>query len=312
MELILHRFEDAANIPGMGSQQQVNSAAQNVMQLPAQMRSPEMQQWALQQAAAVPGQMREQQQQAFDNSIKQQQLAVSQGTLANAEATQRANEKRYAASNLSALAKQGLKIDDTGQIVAQDDSELSPLLKQQIADKKSLEEFRAADAEYKQAAAELARSKADPNSPLAQQAAANFELSKQRLQVAQGNLVQRTNQNEFNMYGTVGGVAPAGTPTLPDGTPIGARNARFSQPTTAQINAAGAAQMITGKIPDVIANIDQLAPRMGPIEGRWNEFMQGRIGADDPEFAGLRTNLALLASQVALAHAQVFRGVAYR
>ena len=170
-----------ANIPGMGSQQQVNSAAQNVMQLPAQMRSPEMQQWALQQAAAVPGQLRDQQQQAFDNSIKQQQLAVSQGTLANAQATQQANEKRYQASNLSALAKQGLKIDDTGQIVAQDDSELSPLLKQQIADKKSLEEFRTADAEYKRAAAELDRAKADPNSPMAQQAAANFELSKQRL-----------------------------------------------------------------------------------------------------------------------------------
>ena len=144
-----------ANIPGMESQQQVNSAANNVIQLAARMRSPETQQLALQQAMSLPGQLRDQRQQEFDNYIKQQQLAVSQGTLANAQATQQANEKRYQASNLSALAKQGLKIDDTGQIVAQDDSELSPLLKQQIADKKSLEEFRTADAEYKRAAAEL-------------------------------------------------------------------------------------------------------------------------------------------------------------
>ena len=45
-----------ANIPGMGSQQPVNSAVQNVMQLPGLLKDPGMQQLALQQAMSLPGQ----------------------------------------------------------------------------------------------------------------------------------------------------------------------------------------------------------------------------------------------------------------
>ncbi len=44
--------------------------------------------------------------------------------------------------------------------------------------------------------------------------------------------------------------------------------------------------------------------KLGPVSGRWNEFMQGKVGMDNPEFAGLRSDLLLLSSAVALAHAR--------
>jgi hypothetical protein len=56
--------------------------------------------------------------------------------------------------------------------------------------------------------------------------------------------------------------------------------------------------------PEVLARIDALAPKLGPLEGRWNEFMQGKVGGDDPDFAALRSDLLMMSSAVALAHAQ--------
>jgi hypothetical protein len=56
--------------------------------------------------------------------------------------------------------------------------------------------------------------------------------------------------------------------------------------------------------PEVLSRIDAMAPKLGPMEGRWNEFMQGKVGADDPDFAALRSDLLMMSSAVALAHAQ--------
>jgi hypothetical protein len=38
--------------------------------------------------------------------------------------------------------------------------------------------------------------------------------------------------------------------------------------------------------------------------GHWNDFMQGKVGLDNPNFAQLRADLLLYSSSVALAHAQ--------
>jgi len=56
--------------------------------------------------------------------------------------------------------------------------------------------------------------------------------------------------------------------------------------------------------PEVLARIDALTPKLGPLEGRWNEFMQGKVGGDDRDFAALRSDLLMMSSAVALAHAQ--------
>jgi hypothetical protein len=75
-------------------------------------------------------------------------------------------------------------------------------------------------------------------------------------------------------------------------------------PTMTQRTAAGRAATVVAMAPEVLAEIDRLAPQLGPVSGRWNEFMQGRVGADNPDFAGLRTDLIMMSSAVALAHAQ--------
>ena len=75
-------------------------------------------------------------------------------------------------------------------------------------------------------------------------------------------------------------------------------------PTMQQRTAAGRAGTVVAMAPEVLSRIDALAPKLGPVEGRWNEFMQGRVGSDDPDFAALRSDLLMMSSAVALAHAQ--------
>jgi hypothetical protein len=73
---------------------------------------------------------------------------------------------------------------------------------------------------------------------------------------------------------------------------------------TMQMRTAGArAQLAAQEVPGVIQEITALKDQLGPIAGRWSEFMQGKVGAPNPEIAGLRSDLIFLSSAVALAHA---------
>lgn len=78
----------------------------------------------------------------------------------------------------------------------------------------------------------------------------------------------------------------------------------MNTPTTNQRTAAGRADTVLAMVPEVESRIDALSPKIGPIAGRWNEFMQGKVGSDDPDFAALRSDLLMMSSAVALAHAQ--------
>jgi hypothetical protein len=75
-------------------------------------------------------------------------------------------------------------------------------------------------------------------------------------------------------------------------------------PTMTQRTAAGRAQTVIEMAPEVIARIDAAASQMGPVAGRWNEFMQGKVGAPNQQMAELRSDLLMMSSAVALAHAQ--------
>ncbi len=75
-------------------------------------------------------------------------------------------------------------------------------------------------------------------------------------------------------------------------------------PTMQQRTAAGRAGTVIEMAPEVLSRIDSIAPKLGPVEGRWNDFMQGKVGMDDPDFAALRSDLLMMSSAVALAHAQ--------
>ena len=73
---------------------------------------------------------------------------------------------------------------------------------------------------------------------------------------------------------------------------------------TMQMRTAGSrAELAASQVPGIIQEVTRLKDQLGPLTGRWNEFMQGKVGAPNQEIAGLRTDLIFLSSAVALAHA---------
>jgi hypothetical protein len=114
---------------------------------------------------------------------------------------------------------------------------------------------------------------------------------------------QRPPQTTVVLPGGQVEVAKPGT-VLPEGTQNIGGFAVQGRPTTQMRNVNAQAQVAAEGIPATIAEIDKLKDQMGPIAGRWNEFMQGKIGMENPEFAGLRADLLMLSSAVALAHAR--------
>jgi hypothetical protein len=90
---------------------------------------------------------------------------------------------------------------------------------------------------------------------------------------------------------------PAGAQTAPG---LNSTNT----PTMTQRTAAGRAETVLEMAPEVLARIDATAKEIGPLSGRWDKFMQGTVGAPDAPMAELRSDLLMMSSAVALAHAQ--------
>lgn len=78
----------------------------------------------------------------------------------------------------------------------------------------------------------------------------------------------------------------------------------LNTPTSTMRTGAGRAAMVNEAIPGVLADIEKNKEQMGPLMGRWNDFMQGKVGSENPDFAALRMDLTLMGTAVALAHAQ--------
>ena len=53
-------------------------------------------------------------------------------------------------------------------------------------------------------------------------------------------------------------------------------------PTTTQRTAAGRAETVLAMVPEVTGRIDSMRNELGPVMGRWNDFMQGKVGSDAP------------------------------
>jgi hypothetical protein len=92
--------------------------------------------------------------------------------------------------------------------------------------------------------------------------------------------------------------------TLPEGTQNLGGFATMGRPTQQQRNVQAQAAIAAEGIPVVVSEIDKLKDQIGPVSGRWNEFMQGKVGMENPEMAGLRADLLMVSSAVALAHAR--------
>jgi hypothetical protein len=75
-------------------------------------------------------------------------------------------------------------------------------------------------------------------------------------------------------------------------------------PTMTQRTAAGRAGTVIEMAPEIMGRLDSMKDKIGPLMGRWDQFMQGKVGLDNPDFAALRSDLLMMSSAVALAHAQ--------
>jgi hypothetical protein len=76
----------------------------------------------------------------------------------------------------------------------------------------------------------------------------------------------------------------------------------MNTPTTMTRNMADSAQGVINQVPDIISQVNALKSKIGPGVGRWNDLWVNKGGMNDPAFAGLDTDLDLLASAVTRAH----------
>jgi hypothetical protein len=64
------------------------------------------------------------------------------------------------------------------------------------------------------------------------------------------------------------------------------------------------AQATLPRIATTLDETERIAGMLGPVEGRWNEFMTGKIGAGDPKFKHYLDEVGMVQSAVTLAHAR--------
>ena len=104
------------------------------------------------------------------------------------------------------------------------------------------------------------------------------------------------------------GQVPTDQPLSPTtGAPIG--TSMPSAPTGGTRSQAQTAQRALDEIPRIRQSITQLGNELGPALGRWNEFETGKIGAGDPRYETLRTDLTFLNSAAAKFHLNSVRAV---
>lgn len=94
---------------------------------------------------------------------------------------------------------------------------------------------------------------------------------------------------------------PAGQPENENGVPIGTD--KPESPTASTRGRGQFAKPVVDQIARMRNEINRLGPKLGPLAGRWYDFYVGKIGADDPEYYGLRTDLKNLATAWMRLHA---------
>jgi hypothetical protein len=81
------------------------------------------------------------------------------------------------------------------------------------------------------------------------------------------------------------------------------------KPTSSVLTQSQRALMIQPQVQQTVALVRNVADQLGPLKGRWNDFMAGRIGAKAPLLADLQMRLTLFATALMLAHG--LRGQGY-
>lgn len=81
------------------------------------------------------------------------------------------------------------------------------------------------------------------------------------------------------------------------------------KPTGSVLTQSQRAKMIQPQVEATIAEVQRIRGQLGPLAGRWNDFMAGRIGTANPQLADLQQRLQLFATALMLAHG--LRGESY-
>ena len=111
-----------------------------------------------------------------------------------------------------------------------------------------------------------------------------------------------------------GGHITRATPggTLPTGARTISQQGSQDIPTNQMRNMGEMAATVQPQMDAIKQEVQQLAGSLGPAVGRWNELMVNKGGTDFPEFAGLDTDLDLLASAIVRTHFGARGGGTYR
>ncbi len=78
--------------------------------------------------------------------------------------------------------------------------------------------------------------------------------------------------------------------------------AKIDVPTSATRTMTEAAPKVIGFVDRILPQIDKQVAALGPLAGRWNEFMTGKVGSPNPDFTKLRTNTSLLSTLLLRMH----------
>ena len=64
------------------------------------------------------------------------------------------------------------------------------------------------------------------------------------------------------------------------------------------------AQSVLPELDNALAETDRVAGQLGPVQGRWNDFWQGKVGTSDPAYAHYKDEISFISTAITLAHAR--------
>lgn len=215
-------------------------------------------------------------------------LSIPEKDVAKYESTMDTNStKSDIAGNSNTTALRKLGLDENGQPIPEE--KLAPGEQQQIGLNKARTDLADAEANFN-------KFKSDPNSPM-------YRMAQQRMALAQQGYDLRLKEFGFNYEPSILSSSERDTlPTDVSGNPTALHSPL--KPGASTVTAAYRAQNIVSQIPRLTQEIQTLANKLGPIQGRWERFWQGDVGVADPEFAHISDDMDFASSAMALAHAQ--------
>lgn len=215
------------------------------------------------------------------------------------------NEAKFKKIN-NDLLKEGYQINpETGERELIPEDQLPPSIRANIILKRSQAAYADAGIALRRAETEFKRAQSDPNSPAFKLAQERLAVAQRNANTAEGNLLAREENNAALNYGvSTEGVPLPGALTLPNGTPVGSRNAANVRPTNQTRQMAETMLMLAPKMDSVISKLDdsKYADQLGPFMGRWNEFMAGTVGSGNPDFIVIRNAMNLMQTAEMRAH----------